>query len=146
MRFRELRMAWSVACGLACVLLIVLWERSYRMCEWAEIPIGKTPYSIQAMTGVGTLYFNVAPAINPGYSHETNDELPGVLRDYHGRNEHWINRQPFWLVSAAVATLGVVPWIGCFRWRFSLRTLLIVTTLVAVVLGLIVAVLRWPAD
>ena len=40
------------------------------------------------------------------------------------------------------ATLAVAPWL---RWRFTLRTLLIATTLVAVVLGLIVAVLRWPA-
>ncbi len=29
MRFRKLRIAWSVVCGLACVLLIVLWVRSY---------------------------------------------------------------------------------------------------------------------
>jgi hypothetical protein len=31
------------------------------------------------------------------------------------------------------------------RFRFSLRTLLIVTTLLATVLGLIVAVMSWPA-
>src|SRR4051794_41164867 len=30
MRFRKLRIAWSVLWGLACVLLIVLWVRSYR--------------------------------------------------------------------------------------------------------------------
>src|SRR3954470_13955494 len=29
MRFRKLRIAWSVVCGIACVLLIVLWVRSY---------------------------------------------------------------------------------------------------------------------
>ena len=29
MRFRKLRIAWSVLCGIACVLLIVLWVRSY---------------------------------------------------------------------------------------------------------------------
>ena len=29
MRFRKLRIAWSVVCGVACVLLIVLWVRSY---------------------------------------------------------------------------------------------------------------------
>src|SRR6478735_2894696 len=28
MRFRKLRIAWSVGCGLVCVLLIVLWARS----------------------------------------------------------------------------------------------------------------------
>ena len=30
MRYRKLRIAWSVGCGLAAVLLIVLWVRSYR--------------------------------------------------------------------------------------------------------------------
>ena len=30
MRFRKLRIAWSVACGIAAVLLIALWVRSYR--------------------------------------------------------------------------------------------------------------------
>src|SRR3954470_6536128 len=29
MKFRKLRIAWSVFCSLACVLLIVLWVRSY---------------------------------------------------------------------------------------------------------------------
>src|SRR4051812_41646326 len=30
MRFRTLRIAWSVFWGLACVLLVVLWVRSYQ--------------------------------------------------------------------------------------------------------------------
>ena len=29
MRYRKLRIAWSVVCGIACVLLIALWVRSY---------------------------------------------------------------------------------------------------------------------
>ena len=42
---------------------------------------------------------------------------------------------PYWSLVVSVSFPAVIPWI---RWRFSLRTLLIVTTLVAVVLGLIV--------
>jgi hypothetical protein len=34
--------------------------------------------------------------------------------------------------------IAYAPWIRQHRWRFTIRTLLIVTTLVAVVLGLIV--------
>jgi hypothetical protein len=30
MRFRKLRIAWSVVCAVACVLLTVLWVRSFR--------------------------------------------------------------------------------------------------------------------
>jgi hypothetical protein len=29
MRFRKLRIAWSVFCGVTCVLLIALWVQSY---------------------------------------------------------------------------------------------------------------------
>ena len=47
------------------------------------------------------------------------------------------------LLFVCVSSLCFTPWLT-FR-RFSLRTLLIATTLVAVVLGVIVAVLRWPA-
>ena len=43
---------------------------------------------------------------------------------------HW-----FSLITVAIAAL---PWIRQLSWRFNLRTLLIATTLVAVVLGLAV--------
>jgi hypothetical protein len=42
---------------------------------------------------------------------------------------------PVWFAILTTATLASAPWL---RWRFSLRTLLIATTLVAVVLSLIV--------
>jgi hypothetical protein len=42
---------------------------------------------------------------------------------------------PYWLCSLITATIAGAPWIS---FRFSLRTLLIATTLIAVVLGLIV--------
>jgi hypothetical protein len=46
---------------------------------------------------------------------------------------------PCWFPVVLSAVLVVVPWI---KWRFTVRTLLIATTLVAVVLGLIVYVMR----
>ncbi len=48
-------------------------------------------------------------------------------------------RVPCWFAVLMSATLTAVPWI---RWRFSLRTLLVATTLVAVVLGLAVWAVR----
>ena len=45
-------------------------------------------------------------------------------------------RFPHWFLVALSATFAAVPWIGWSR-RFSLRTLLIVTALFAVALGLI---------
>jgi hypothetical protein len=44
---------------------------------------------------------------------------------------------PFWLVILTSATMGTTPWWRASR-RFSLRTLLIAITLIAVVLGLAV--------
>jgi hypothetical protein len=43
---------------------------------------------------------------------------------------------PHWFSALLMAMAATAPWI---KWRFSLRTLLIATTLVAVVLGLAVA-------
>src|SRR5690242_19908247 len=42
MRYRGLRIAWSVFRGLAAALLIVLWVRSYWWCDNAIGPIGNT--------------------------------------------------------------------------------------------------------
>ena len=42
---------------------------------------------------------------------------------------------PHWFAVALAATFAATPWL---RWRFSLRTLLIAITLVALVLGLVV--------
>jgi hypothetical protein len=39
---------------------------------------------------------------------------------------------PHWVIVIVTASMMAAPWL---RWRFSLRTLLIATTLVAVVLG-----------
>jgi hypothetical protein len=42
---------------------------------------------------------------------------------------------PFWLLVLTCGLISVIPWP---RWHFSLRTLLIATTLVAAGLGLLV--------
>jgi hypothetical protein len=46
---------------------------------------------------------------------------------------------PHWMLVVTFTAFGVAPWI---RWQFSLRTMLIATTLVAVGLGLIVWMTR----
>jgi hypothetical protein len=43
---------------------------------------------------------------------------------------------PYWLLTVIVASFTAAPWIRS-RWTFSLRTLLIATTLIAVLLGLV---------
>jgi hypothetical protein len=49
-----------------------------------------------------------------------------------------------WCLVLVLATLATLPWLQKIRWskRFTTRTLLIATTLVAVVLGVVVWTLR----
>jgi hypothetical protein len=51
---------------------------------------------------------------------------------------------PTWQPVTIAAAIAAAPWLRLSK-QFTLRTLFIATTVVAVVLGLIVAVLRWPA-
>jgi hypothetical protein len=114
---RKLRIAWSVFWGIACVLLIGLWVRSYRPTgpiELLGVPVWFDDGAIRV--------FDPSPP-------------PGVLaNDSIYFNDSYFRLPIWWLAGGAIAAV-VVPWL---RWRFSLRTLLIATTLVALVLGLIV--------
>jgi branched-subunit amino acid ABC-type transport system permease component len=49
---------------------------------------------------------------------------------------------PHWFIAGFFAAFAATTWVRQLRWRFSLRTLLIATTLVAVVLGAIVWSIR----
>lgn len=44
----------------------------------------------------------------------------------------------YWFVVVASAICAAVPWLRWLPWRFSLRTMLLATTAIAVVLGLVV--------
>src|SRR3954451_8568493 len=44
MRYRKLRIAWSVVWGIACLLLIVLWVRSYWQVEMFAVPLTNKYY------------------------------------------------------------------------------------------------------
>ena len=58
--------------------------------------------------------------------------------DTHSRFGWWLDvTVPISFIALVVGTCAAIPWIGWSN-RFSLRTLLIATTLVAVVLGAIV--------
>ena len=112
---RYLRIAFSATCLIACVLLIVLWVRSY-LC-WDEFTLNN---------GV----------TNFGSKGDTLHWFHSAVPIY---DTWWVAVVPYLLAAATAGAASIVPWM---RWRFSLRTLLIATTLVAVVLGLAVWGLR----
>jgi len=153
MRYGKLRIAWSVTWGIVAVLLCVLWARSY---WWRDEVEGKLSRNslilIKSSEGRFACFTGLPPRqwafesipLEP-YTPEP-DEPPRPPRrwSYYWR---WVVIQsgpasiivlPQWHVAAVLALLSGLPWVDKLKWRFSLRTLLIATTLVAVVLGLIV--------
>ena len=160
MKFRKLRIAFSVTCGIVCLLLIALWVRSYSWGDMLSGPISQSRL-LRFSSGQGVLLLNLqhdqrASQTVRGWrlqhlSMRKMEQLQAqakargapvsVAVKKWGLSDH-VLRTPHWLPVVLSGALGAAPWVG---WRFSLRTLLTVTTLVAVVLGLIVAALRWSA-
>jgi hypothetical protein len=151
MRFRKLRIAWSVGCGVACVMLIVLWVRSY----WcAEIVSRLSPrWTLTVGSNHGIIYFvyESPPALPKAtwYQPIAHSNVSTPYWSY-ARIEvvvpvRWVELKslgnivlgqiPHFLLVGLCVPAAVVPW---WPKRYSLRTLLIATTLVAVVLGVIV--------
>jgi hypothetical protein len=97
------------------------------------------------MSAQGKLYLapklNLFPIDEKGATAETYQHFDGKLTTTQVWNVELIRLAgtglviPYWSLVLVTPLLAVAPWI---RWRFSLRTVLIATTLVAVVLGLIV--------
>jgi hypothetical protein len=166
MRFRKLRIAWSLAWGLVAVLLIALWVRSY----WYDDGIYYLPGSHPSkVVGFESVHGNIMPfSIQRGgiagekwhvFSGQIG-RMPGHLdlmeigtvdsKLIHSskwfRSFGWLTAPnyfffsvPHWFIALVAVALGSVSW---FPWipphRFTLRTLLIGMTLLAVVLGLAV--------
>jgi hypothetical protein len=134
MRYRKLRIVWSVGCGIACLLLIVLWTRSYRYREGYEFP-GRH----QVLSQLGVCYFGGSG----GYSAKWFSDAIATRRQpilYYLPSGGFSPNSvavPYWFSYLIAGALTAAPWISSLR-QFSLRALLIATTLVAVVLGLIV--------
>jgi hypothetical protein len=143
--WRYLRLTWTVLCGVASVLLIVLWVRSYWRLDVGGLEAG----GYVSLRGTVMCCFHCGPNFI--------QRLPKQFYTGGGPAEHWPGDQfefsrwhvvgvselrgalsvqaEYWLLVAMCVAFAAAPWL---RWRFSLRTLLIVTTLLAVVLGLVV--------
>jgi hypothetical protein len=136
MRYRKLRIAWSMFWLLLCALVVALAIRSQ---YWLDRP----PYgSTQRWALVhGTFFWNTGVVPIYVYSGPTAPPYPIV---HYGIDSYPTSIQYFaedggvrirlWPVAAALLILATASWIPV---RFSLRTLLTATTLVAVVLGVI---------
>ena len=153
MRFRKLRIAWSVVWGVVAVLLLVLWIRSYWWVEILRLPA--TRHHViecnlipgQVLVGVidearlwypgGCLStvdfkdiigsYSVITSRRPTYEELLQLKFPGYIS------------LPDWPIVIPTGVLALVPWLF---FRFTLRTLLLAITAVGVLLGLIVWSIR----
>jgi hypothetical protein len=150
---RGLRIAWSVAWGILCVLLILLWVRSYKIRDSVWLPGSSYGLQINSLTGHFATFIvsRASPTSQFVPAKVAHDRIAGrwadlfdknVLGFYFGRAGRELRvDMPHWFCVLALAIIGIAPW-KFEGGRFSLRTLLIATTLIAVVLGLTVAYLR----
>jgi hypothetical protein len=143
MKHRKLRIAWSVASGVVAVLLVVLWARSF----WWEDTLGApdpTRKAVGAKSGGGWLYIQRGDSIKSRVQWDQSTETEETRLEEGKRlfelskprlrfRRHYV-LIPHWLLAFTIVTVAAAPWL---RFRFSLHSFLIATTLVAVALGLI---------
>jgi hypothetical protein len=137
MRFRKLRIAWSVAWGLAAVLLIVLWVRSYRYNYCFSGQAAGIESGIRTDIGTVTCWRMDRTTLgHADFPWRLKKVYPGYVRPqiFEDPEFGFAVTCPSWLLVVVILAIAGAPWVR----RFSLRTLLIATTLVAVVLGVIV--------
>jgi hypothetical protein len=152
--FRKVRIAFSILCGIVCLLLIALWMRGYRKVDKLILHVSDG-HVVEFNSGLGELAiesyslgvviagprapfwrFVSGPAdrVRKGLN-KVGAILPTLC--FQRRPGGFIFYMRYWIPVLATGLFAVV--LGIRRpFRFSLRTLLISTTLVAVVMGLIV--------
>jgi hypothetical protein len=145
-----LRIAVTALCLTASVLLIALWVRSYWWADSIDIPMssetmfyfesrkGELYLSLYDDTGVDTSGLPPQRRTSKWLVDEV-DELPNEFStfEWYWDTSYKSVGLPTWLPLIGFITAAVVPWISRLPRRFSLRTLLIATTLVAIAFGLI---------
>jgi hypothetical protein len=151
MKYRKLRIAWSVAWGVAAVLLCLLWVRSYWRLDRMDtfLTMFNPHRSLSAISAHGFLMIGVEPDqygsqdVRPAFfSTGSVDQIHAgtIDRSWLGfklvtGNMTFGVQFSLWFAVLTASICALAPWLRC---RFSLRTLLIAITLVAVALGAII--------
>ena len=145
MKYRKLRIAWSVAWGTVAMLLCVLWVRSLYWIDYSYWYYSDS-HCLKVFSVDGRLAIERRNSSSGNiWEHmSTRFHVPQTHYDMNGQrvSSAWFQvmrfsdfnqyEVPYWFCAMVPALLATLPW------RFSLRTLLIATTLVAVGLGVVV--------
>ena len=140
---RRVRIAVSVFFGVLTVALCVLWVRSYWRYDFvlrADKP--NTQMRIHTLSGIGQAQWTdfamgVPRRVAVGWHMGSiplppNVSAPPSIELFRSPQASRLSA-PIWALAVFSSCVAAVPWLS---YRFSLRTMLIVTTLVAVALGL----------
>jgi hypothetical protein len=149
-RFRRTRIAVSILFGVLTVALCVLWVRSYWWKDGAvwvfapgryiavESDRGNLTSRFQDLRGQARFPYDGPMKLTELTFRSrwlsTSDRFKGF--GWHISRDFVLIASPYWFLVLTAATLGLLTAALRPRWHFSLRTMLIATTLVAVVLGL----------
>ena len=141
MKYRNLRIAWSVVCGIAAVLLTAWCIQTYHnghLQGYFSAPLDEcccrsfngfivvlrmaSPNSPPQPTYITTTTFHVdSEPIDIGVSHTWS----GFVFDFRSTSFWWI-QVPYWFLVGVPSCCAAAPWIRVCN-RFSLRTLLVAT-------------------
>jgi len=123
MRFRKLRIAWSVVCGVAVVLLVVLWVRSHFVIEGIVHFSRESFGSTHTLIGVNNGTFQITHATNvfapgkepfpEGWSYKTTtwDDVTEDHFDWAHFPEGFLLQFPILLPAICIAVVAwVIPW------------------------------------
>jgi hypothetical protein len=143
MKHRKLRIAWSVGWGVVAMMLIVLWVRSYWWHEIFRYNGRNVIAGVSTYAGGITAYWHVDRGFGIWeYLRHPAHAGIGARYGYQREGDDLRICVPIAVVFIVLTALSMSVWLP---WRFSLRTLLIATTLVTVALGLFVFFMRIPS-
>jgi hypothetical protein len=150
MKYRKLRIAFSALWSILCVLLIALWIRSYWGYDGFSISFspsheftvasgrGQIVLLDDRLSDVARYYEFVRPQLEEP---RKATFFPALFRPmtFRSGDRFFSVTIEYWLVVAVAALAAGAP---LFSYRFCLRTLLIATTLIGLILGSIIATTR----
>ena len=133
-------------------MLIALWVRSYYILDEFSEPISRArSFGLTSIEGQFSCSLEkvIVPIQSIDWGLESHDSTSGYAQAQFDEAsnwmfagdqiDYWTIRLPHWFLVLTCIVITAIPWL---RWHFSLRTLLIATTLVAVVVGAIVYATR----
>jgi hypothetical protein len=142
---RYARYAAAIVFALLAVGFVALWVRSYRVRDRVEAS-GFGRWQIEVQSEWGVVAFTVLPDDDPGWYYvwgqSAPDYYPPYIESTLGFGFDWYDDVAGWIVSTghwflAASSLGLASLFAFKRnWRYSLRSILVGTTVLAALLGL----------